>query len=278
MGKGRITMVVLFLFLLAYNTNGQIVNGGFDNWEQVEGRAMATGWKSLNKFRGIEQSSISVNGEYALQFLPCPTNLGRWQYGDLIQQTITSFGKEGDSLSIRFKVKALAEDPENSDLVFAMVFVDYYQSGISHHRDTWVTTTEIPEFTTMELKLNPIPADSIRITLTGGGTAAPNDAPIHCSNVWFDDLVLIDLECERTQNKQISLGPNPTGSIVYLNMECIEIEHIRVFDMSGKQVFAGQLNTSFYELDLSSLPSGAYLISLFKEDHQLAEHRKIIKW
>lgn len=277
MGKARFTMVVLFLFSLAYNTNGQIVNGGFENWDMVEGKAMATGWKSLNEFRGIEQSSVNVNGEYALQFLPCPANLGRWQYGDLIQQTITSFGKEGDSLSLRFKVKAIAEDPENSDLVFAMVFVDYYQSGISHHRDTWVTTTEIPEFATMELKLNPIPADSIRITLTGGGTAAPNDAPIYCSNVWFDDLVVIDLECERKQNI-ISIGPNPTGSFVYLNMECVEIEYIRVFDISGKQVFAEKLNTSFYELDLSSLPAGAYIISLFKEDHQLAEHRKIIKW
>lgn len=271
-------MLVLSLFLFTCISQGQIVNGGFENWKGVEGSSQPIGWKSQNEFRGIEQSTLNASGEYAVRFLPCPTNLGRWQYGDMIQQTITSFGKEADSLYLRFKVKAVAEDSGNSNLVFASIFVDYYQSGISQHRDIWQSMEEISEFTTIELKLNAIPADSIRITLTGGGIAAPNDAPTNCSNVWFDDLVLIDQECESKHNQQISLGPNPTGNFVYLNMECVEISHIRIFDMSGKQVFAEQLNTSFYELDLSSLPAGAYIISLFKEDHQLAEHRKIIKW
>lgn len=278
MEKQRWYLLIMSLFLFAGVSLGQIVNGGFELWEQVEGSSKATGWSSKYDFRGIDQSSSRTNGQFALQFLPCPSNLGVWQYGDVIYQTITSFGEEGDSLYLRFNVKAVSVDPENTGLVFATLFVDYYRDGISHHRDSWLSTEEIPTFTTVELKLHPIPADSIRITLAGGGVAAPHDGPSHCSNVWFDDLVLFDTDCENRQNSDLTVGPNPTWGYVYLQMDCSDIEHIMVFDISGKQILSEQLNTSFYELDLSPLPSGAYIISFLREDQQVADHRKIIKW
>ena len=79
MENSKFYILVLSLFLFTCISQGQIVNGGFENWKGVEGNSQPIGWESQNEFRGIEQSILNASGQYAVRFLPCPTNLGRWQ-------------------------------------------------------------------------------------------------------------------------------------------------------------------------------------------------------
>lgn len=67
----------------------------------------------------------------------------------------------------------------------------------------------------------------------------------------------------------LTLFPNPTHSLLNIHSENSEIHHVRILDISGRTLF----ESNHHIVDLSSLPSGIYLVEI---NHSI--HKKVVKF
>lgn len=61
-------------------------------------------------------------------------------------------------------------------------------------------------------------------------------------------------------NQDISIYPNPSNGIVYLNLENFQISEIKVFDCLSKEVYYSKTKVS--QIDLTSIPNGTYFMKI----------------
>jgi hypothetical protein len=61
---------------------------------------------------------------------------------------------------------------------------------------------------------------------------------------------------------EFSLHPNPTNGPVLLQLEQWEGADVRLFDFSGRQVFARQILGQYTPFDLSNLAKGTYFLKV----------------
>lgn len=77
--------------------------------------------------------------------------------------------------------------------------------------------------------------------------------------------------------KQLSIYPNPTNGMMYLNSENSVIKEVSIFDLLGKQVYSSKFLTSNnITLDLKSLQTGTYILKT-TSDTDKTETTKILK-
>lgn len=78
-------------------------------------------------------------------------------------------------------------------------------------------------------------------------------------------------------NVDVSVYPNPTPQILYVNREGEGTEaSLTITSMAGVNVFGATLRDNHSSLDLSQLPAGVYLLTI-EENSQLLYKSKIIK-
>lgn len=65
-----------------------------------------------------------------------------------------------------------------------------------------------------------------------------------------------------TQRLELSVYPNPTSQVVHIATDVQSSNRIdlQLFDLSGRLIIAQNIATENAELDLSSLPAGAYVL------------------
>ncbi len=74
---------------------------------------------------------------------------------------------------------------------------------------------------------------------------------------------------EPSNNIKVFAYPNPTTGIVFFKGLNNEMVNMRIFNMSGVQVFSSRINASVESLDISFLPKGIYFISMNNEQLKL---------
>lgn len=72
-----------------------------------------------------------------------------------------------------------------------------------------------------------------------------------------------------SNNIKVFAYPNPTTGIVFFKGLSNEKVNMRIFNMSGMQVFAARINASVESLDISYLPKGIYFVSMNNEQLKL---------
>ena len=87
-----------------------------------------------------------------------------------------------------------------------------------------------------------------------------------------DDLTKID---KFTENQNITLYPNPTSGKIHIALSENAI-HCQIIDLMGNMIQETSPSSPDFELDLSGLPSGMYLIKLLMADGKSA-YRKVVK-
>lgn len=64
----------------------------------------------------------------------------------------------------------------------------------------------------------------------------------------------------------VHLYPNPTASTLHVENEDSFIEHIVILDMSGKELLRQNVLTHRYEINVSSLPNGMYIVKITTQE------------
>ena len=63
-------------------------------------------------------------------------------------------------------------------------------------------------------------------------------------------------------NDNYKIYPNPAHDSITINSENGPVLGVRIFDVSGREVFNQKANAANVSFDISDLPSGVYLINV----------------
>jgi hypothetical protein len=73
----------------------------------------------------------------------------------------------------------------------------------------------------------------------------------------------------------IEIYPNPVGQILHIRSH-ETISHLQIIDYTGKIVKNYQLTNTIYDIDMSDLPSGSYLLRITSE--KSTYHKQLVKF
>lgn len=82
----------------------------------------------------------------------------------------------------------------------------------------------------------------------------------------FDDLVLRDLltfGIDEERTIALTIYPNPTSDIIYLDAPNENIERVEVFSIEGRRVYSS--NSELLEIDVSNFPVGSYHVKVYTQ-------------
>ena len=77
----------------------------------------------------------------------------------------------------------------------------------------------------------------------------------------------IGLSLQEEKTSEIKIFPNPVGQILYIHfLDNIEDSDITIYNVLGKIVLKQKLNTTVNSIDVSTIASGLYMLSIQTED------------
>ena len=85
---------------------------------------------------------------------------------------------------------------------------------------------------------------------------------------------ILEIEDVFSEDNSITLYPNPTTSEVSISSESF-INSIEIYNSLGQKVYAETINSKGKTIDVSSLPSGVYVLGAKTDDGIM--RKKIIK-
>lgn len=113
-------------------------------------------------------------------------------------------------------------------------------------------------------------SDSIRINFS----SVTPDGPQSFCYVYLKG-VTIGVDEYNEPKFQLSLWPNPTNSIVHIDLPDSRIEEVKVFNQQGQMCF--QDNSDARQVDLTAYPSGLYFVVCLLTDNVVLKE-KVIKY
>ena len=81
------------------------------------------------------------------------------------------------------------------------------------------------------------------------------------SHVFYSENCVVGVE--EVEDKGVSVYPNPTTDILFIDDDTISIEYIKVLDIMGREVITK--TTNFDQIDFSNFKSGIYFVSLYSD-------------
>lgn len=108
--------------------------------------------------------------------------------------------------------------------------------------------------------------------------AAPSFCPLSETRSLNTDVTLVSgctLGLEETEGLDLAIYPNPASDYLIISNKCQnKITNIEMIDIAGRKVLEDNVVTSsIYKLDISSIPTGVYILKMDIEGK--LEHRKI---
>lgn len=252
----KTALILPFLFIISfYQSFGQVLNGGFENWESLGSAEIPSDWDTYIYWADysdyIVKDSSAYEGEYALKLIGGTV----YSEGDCLRQVTGKFGNEfpdSDSLILSFAYKSVSRNSltrtdfrieVNGDHVF----------GSNEPQDDYKYYTLMFE--------NPN-SDSLNINMESHRFGSVTDGCPHISDHWIDAVKissLISSAYDKIEGETISIYPNPASDYIIISVEEIEDFNVKLYSMSGKKI------TSFSNekiVDLSKIPAGTYLVEV----------------
>lgn len=101
-----------------------------------------------------------------------------------------------------------------------------------------------------------------------------------CSDDWFCDTVFYNkIPCNECDGLCITLYPNPTRGLVYIEYHNIVVENLYVYDVYGRKIFSLELPSDIYNnkfhINLDGFASGLYTFEILSGEYIFKE--KLIK-
>jgi hypothetical protein len=77
------------------------------------------------------------------------------------------------------------------------------------------------------------------------------------------------------KEKTLELFPNPASGIVHIRTTGFVVSHIRIIDLQGRVLL--NEDGDHHEIDVTSLPSGMYLLQLNANDGSFVNRKMVIR-
>lgn len=125
-----------------------------------------------------------------------------------------------------------------------------------------------------------------------GGNVIPNNTVLVSGSIYYASQTISGCEStsraavtmtggaclgtEKFETNVVKLYPNPAVDLVTISSSVI-ISKIQVVNVSGQIIFEGKINQIETKVDLSTYPSGAYLIKVLSEENKMKTFKVIKK-
>jgi hypothetical protein len=235
-----------------------IPNGNFEYWEMIP---FLSEWQTNScppcmpqwDPYVVKQDSIDVySGNYSVKLIFNGTPVS-WGFAPAWAKVKFPIQNKPVSLHAYVKTEMYVPDPVKIEVLL------YFNNNIVDN-GFWQVDSAINNWTHIIIPIsdNANNADSAQIILMGGVLATS-------TNFWVDNLSFnyTTSSEELLQERRINIFPNPTNRFLYFNIDNVQIEQIKIFDISGREIknYSFELNTKPI-IDLEEFANGAYYIKL----------------
>jgi hypothetical protein len=254
----KFTFTILVIVLaLSFEAKAQIINGGFEEWLGYYPK----GWTGNTMFGNVSKVSPGYEGNncFAYQTSDGYSNITILQNFDTIylmrnvrSVSFWSRGQGTGGFGAIAGVVSVHQGKKN------------YGAPIDITGQNWKKTTYSLPFT-------PDSSDTDYLSIIFALELMPNSQG-HLS-IWIDDITLDTLtnsvNIKSSTSEPILLFPNPASKLVTLKYSenSIQPRALAIFDMLGNKVYGSDIQTQNvsdgkYEMNLTSLPNGTYLVKV----------------
>lgn len=271
--KPSISMLsILILLSCVCRIDGQITNGGFEEWEDIEEYTKPVGWQTGHGFANYRYDSlirdtISVEGDFSLKIVStqglssCETFFNH-------EGLIPTF-EIGERVSVFMNYRSISSSLITPDITYFQIWGNVYKSDSIVGIYRWVDTIEHEVFTEIEIPIEFSNPDSISMIIVGGANPTPiaTDGCFHYTQSWLDDInvapstPVVETEDFSVLNKhEVKVFPNPSDGYVVIEQEIKKYKGLEVYDLYGRLILDRELR---FPLDkIEYLKKGVYLIKL----------------
>lgn len=290
----QILLSAFSILVFSSLVNGQIVNGGFEDWSQDGPNCSSPdSWGTINGSTGLvgvctaEQETVDVHtGNSALklsteQVVIPPvideTAPGICTNGSVNTQTEQidggdAFTEQPASLSFWFKAA-----PVNQDFYSVSALLIDEVSGdtvaFAEAGDTAIVST-YTEVITDFIYLSSTPPTLLQITFL----PSDPDNPQIGSTLWIDDVTTVGDVSGLSEEElaDIYAYPNPASDKVFFNLGTLNSGFVTVYNLLGLKVVEQTVSNMNNGVELSALSEGSYLWQLADEEGELVKTGKLI--
>ncbi len=251
----------------------QIPNGGFESWTSSFNYEEPEFWETNNDTTHIRvaRDPLSIEGEYSMKlssnvttaFLDC-TSKATLNYK--LTQPV------GVDNSFSFNLRLLPDSSTNSTSTFFSFFCLPFVNGMSQPAIIWQSDETYEDFTKIEIPILNPEIDSIFVEIASGAIGTVNDGCAINTEAWVDGFS-IDVSSTSTDDltkSKVSIYPNPTDQIVFIEQENNEYHEYFLFNSCGQKIQHGDLSRSEISID----GPGIYFLQLIGD---FAKNQNIVQ-
>lgn len=258
-----ITLLAILSLFFPEKSDGQIVNGGFEEWEEVEGYLKPVGWQIPNVifnegYQYLVRDTISVEGDYSLKVIATPS-LFTCETDFNPIQTIPTYGL-GENISIVMSIKSLTDSFNTSGDTYLQFFGSVYKNDSVAGAFNWVETGIIEDFTEIEIPIEVVNPDSLLLYVTGGASPVPIfvDGCHSFTMSWIDNIRIVERVItgvdDRHNNTERSIicFPNPSNGQVSVKQKDALYESVYIYDVLGNLVLTQKIEQTLTLINIAT--------------------------
>jgi hypothetical protein len=282
------TKITLFLLACAFsfNSNAQLLNGGFEDWTNNGAYSDPDHWYSLNYLSSQFGTLICEEGT--------PGNPGS-KYVKLTSRMVTGAGvMSGTITSGSYDIStstyvqgfAFSQRPASltgswqyapglGDQGFAYVMLTKWNPGTLTADLIAINSTGIPSgtvttWTNFDLPLSYISNETPDTVIISFSSSGSSSAPVDGSSLYLDNLAFAGSVSNITDvasKFMVEMFPNPAADhffIVTSNPE--KVTNYEITSVEGKLIQSGKLLNAKSKIELQNISKGIYFVNIFGED------------
>lgn len=288
----RTILFFVALFLTTFNSNAQIPNSGFENWNSFSGYMEPQGWATTNP-SGMYTVTQSTDhfpasiGNYSAK-IECDTSYN-YACAFLMTNSIgdphPAFPISGHPTSFTGYYKFFSL---NNDSMF--IRIQLFMNGNIVSEGQFYQISTVSDWDFFNIQLSPYTnADSGCVVISTSNLIQSNSVDssdyicrpngnsiVYVDNLNFDNLIT-SVSDQSALNHLLNIYPNPASDIISLDIDFVgnsESTEVNIFNLTGKLVKSEILNQDVNQVDISNLSNGIYVVSV--KTNNLIENQKLI--
>ena len=290
----KATLLFNILVLFGISTQAQVINGGFENWDnssQICNDPIS--WESFNSATAdfgvctvVQETNDVHSGTSAMRIsvetlilAPDPDEIipGIATNGtvDLFNELLEggqSYTARPTSFTGWFKA-----EPVNQDWYYFQALLINEISGDTIGAAEWGDTAIVSSYTQFDAPVfywSPESPTLLQISLYGGDLDDPQEGTV----VWFDDIEdVVDASgISEVELASINSYPNPVVDNLKFNLGNQKSVDVQLFNILGDKMLQTEISQSKNSIDMSTLSNGVYIWQMTSDENQLIKTGKFV--
>lgn len=246
-----------------------------DTGEQVGYVLVGNGWSNVFNFTVPASATIgNLKMRVRMSYQPIDGPIapcGTTEYGETEDYTVTIQGGSTVTAPVAQFTANQTTAPQNSTISFTDQSTNAPTSwNWSVSPASGWTYANGTNTASQHPQMNFTDAGTYTVTLTASNSAG-SDSEVKSSYITITDINGV----EESELSNISIYPNPTNSVVYVNLKEINVLSVMITDVTGRIITQDFNPSGLIEFELSDESKGVYFVKINSENNSITQ--KVVK-